>query len=202
MDKNNETERSEPRSAAEIFEALRALAQSDGALHEISSLIYRDHFVTVDRRDGRVIDDPEHRWSTSKLNKNEVLLLLGLMVQCPTERTYAVQSRREGFAACADALFREFHDRVLADIPSPFNRNARIFDDGVESIGPFAREAIYYVADGFYVHQFLNFSRQRYREDGEWLLQNVGISIRSMLDIAGFILDRINAQMTVVGHAR
>ena len=202
MDKNNETERSEPRSVAEIFEDLRALAQSDGALHEISSLIYRDHFITVDPRDGRVIDDPEHRWSTSKLNNNEVLLLLGLMVQCPTERTYAVQSRREGFAACADALFREFHDRVLADIPSPFTRNARIFDDGGEAIGPFAREAIYYGADGFYIHQFLNFSRQRYREDGEWLLQNVDISIRSMLDIAEFILDRINTQMAVVAHAR
>ena len=120
MDENNKTEQPETRSEAEIFEDLRALAQSDGALHEISSLIYRDSIVTVDRRDGSVTDDPEYRWSTLKLNKNELLLLLGLMVQSPTERTFAVQSAPEGFAACADALFREFHDRVLADCASTF----------------------------------------------------------------------------------
>ena len=202
MDKNCETEQSEPRPIAEIFEDLRALAQSDGALHEISALIFRDHFVTVDRYDGRVIDEPEYRWSTSKLNKNEVLLLLGLMIQSPTERTYSVQSTHEGFAPRADALFREFHDRVLADLASTFDREARRFVQREDFIGLSAREAIYYGADGLYLHQLGNFSRQRYREDEEWLVRNIGISIRAMLDIARFILDRINAQMTAVGHGR
>ena len=123
MDESKEVERSEPRSVTEIFEDLRILAQSDGALHEISSLIYRDHFVAVDPREGHVIDEPESRWSTLKLNKNEVLLLLGLMVQSQTERTYAVQSAREGFAARADVLLREFHDRVLADFTSTVDRS-------------------------------------------------------------------------------
>jgi len=45
-------ERSAPRSSAEIFADLRALAQSAGALHEISSIIYRDWTVTVDMQDG------------------------------------------------------------------------------------------------------------------------------------------------------
>ena len=35
-----------------------------------------------------------------------------------------------------------------------------------------------------------------------WLLENAGISIRPMLDIAKFILDHIHAQMTAVGHFR
>ena len=78
---------------------------------------------------------------------------------------------------------------MLADVASTF-------------IGLFVREAIYYEAAGFYLHQFLKFSRQRYRKDTEWLLQNVGISIRPTLEIAKFILDRINAQMTAVGHLR
>ncbi len=190
VDEHNEIQRSEPRSEAEIFEELRTLALSDGALHEFSSLIYRDHFVTVDRHDGRVIDDPEYRWSTSKLNKNEMLLLLGLMVQSPTDRTYAVTLEREGFAANVDALFREFHDRVLVNV------------ERENFIGLFGREAIYYGAEGFYIHQLLNFSCQRYREDEMWLLENVGISVRPMLDIAKFILDRIHDQMTAVRHLR
>ena len=192
-------ERPEPRSEAEIFKDLRTLAQSDGALHEISSLIYRDHFVTVDRHEGRVVDDPEYRWSTSKLNKNEVLLLLGLMIQSPSEHTYAVQSTRDDFAACADNLFREFHNQVLADFASTLDRTTHDFVEREDSIGLFAREAIYYGAEGFYLHQLLNFSRHRYRADTMWLLENVGISIHPMLNIAKFILDRINAQMTAVG---
>lgn len=200
MDEHNEIERPEPRSVAQIFEDLRALAQSDGSLHEISSLIYRDVFITVDRRDGRVIDDSAHRWSTSKLNKNELLLLLGLMVQSPTERTYAAQSAREGFAACADKLFREFHNRVIVDFASTLDPKTRSFFEQENSIGLFGREAIYYGAESFYLHQFLNFGRPRYREDAMWLRENVGISICPILDIAKFIIDHINAQMTKVGH--
>ena len=144
MDDDNQSERSEPRPITEIFEDLRALAQSDGALHEISSLIYRDHLVTVDRHDGRVVDDPEHRWSTSKLNANEILLLLGLMVQSPAERTFAVQSVGDGFPACADSLLHEFHGRVLPDVASTFDRSTHSIVEREDSIGLFAREAIYF----------------------------------------------------------
>ena len=77
-------------------------------------------------------------------------------------------------------LFREFHDRVIVDFASTFDGEAR---DVVE-IG---REAIYYGAEGLYLHQLLNFSRNRYREDTEWLLRNVGISIRPILDITKLV---------------
>lgn len=202
VDKYYETCRVEPRSVADIFEDLCALAQSDGALHEISSLIYRDIFVTVDRRDGHVIDHPDQRWSTSKLNKNEVLLLLGLMVQTPTDHTYTTQAKNDGFAARADALFQEFHDRMAGDLTSTFNPKTHQFAEKENPIGLFAREAIYYGADGFYLHQFLNFSQERYQEDAMWLTQNIGLTIDQMLDIAKYILDRINTQMTKVGHLR
>lgn len=202
MDNHNQPERSEPRPLAEIFEDLRSLAQCEGALHEISSLIYRDHFVTVDRHDGRVVDDPEYRWSTSKLNTNEILLLLGLMVQSSAKHTFLVQRVGDGFMAGADSLLHEFHARVKADADSTFDPTTHSVIARENSIELLAREAIYYGAAGFYVHQFLKFSRQRYRADTEWLLRNVGISIRPMLEIAKFILDRINARMTAVGHLR
>ena len=200
MHDDNQTERPEPRPVEEIFEDLRSLAQSEGALHEISSLIYRDHFVTVDRHDGRVVDDPEYRWSTSKLNANEILLLLGLMVQSPAEHTFSVQPVGDRFVAGVDSLLHEFHGRVIAEAASTFHPTTNSMIEQENSIGLFAREAIYYGAAGFYLHQFLKFGRRRYRKDTEWLLRNVGISIRPMLEIAKFILDRINAQMTAVGH--
>jgi hypothetical protein len=200
MGKKQKTERPPPRSIAEIFEDLRALAQSDGALHEISRIIYRDWVVTVDVRDGRVVDDPEHRWSTSKLNSNELMLLLGLMVQSKSDRTYALESGDDIFAARADQLLREFHDRVLDDSAALFDHKTGKLNAQVDSTAMMGREAIYYGADSFYLHQFSGFTRQRYREDGTWLLQNIGLSIRPMIDITMFIVDRINVQMTGVGH--
>jgi hypothetical protein len=191
-----------PRSSAEIFADLRALAQSAGALHEISAIIYRDFVVTVNTREGRVTDDPEHRWSTSKLNKNELMLLLGLTVQSQSDRTFSVQVTDDKLAVRADQLLREFHDRVLADGAPAFDNESQTFVDRSDSIGLLAREAIYYGADSFYLHQFSGFSRLRYRDDATWLLQNAGLSIRPMIDMARFIVDRINNQMTTLGHMR
>ena len=140
--------------------------------------------------------------STSKLNKNELLLLLGLMVQSTTDRTYAVQRTREGFALLADSFLRELHDRVIVDSVSKFDPTSHRFAESEDAIGLFAREAIYYGAEALYLHQLVNFSRIRYMKDNEWIVQNIGISIDSMLDIASFIVDYVNDKMTVVGHLR
>ena len=147
-------------------------------------------------------DDPANRWSTSKLNKNEMLLLLGLMVQWPTDRTYAVDSGREGFAGNADALFSEFHDRVLVEAASSIRRESGRIVAGEDTIGRLGREAIYYGAESFYAHQLLKFSRKRYGRDESWLTQKVGMSIGTMLDIIKFISNRVNQQMTAVVHLR
>lgn len=201
-DHENPPERSPPRSAQDIFEDLRVLVQSDGALHEISAMLYRDWVVTVDVAEGRVVDDPEHRWSISKLNKNEFLLLLGLMIQSDHDRTYQIVTADQTFAERADKLLREFHDRVLEDVGISFDPETKTITDREDSLGYLARESIYYGAESFYVHQFLKFGRQRYREDMDWLLRNVGASIRPLLDIAKHIVDHVNMQMNGTIHAR
>lgn len=190
-----------PRSIREIFDDLRALSQSDGALHEISGIIYRDWVITVDAHEGRVVEPPEHRWSTSRLNNNELVLLLGLLVQSSTDRTYTVLSSENSFAERADTLLREFHDRLLVGAVPTFDSAGTLIENP-DSLLVVAREAMYYGADSFYLHQFPGFTRQRYREDGTWLLQKVGLSIRPIIDIARYIVNRVNAQMTNVGHGR
>ncbi len=191
-----------PREVSEIFEDLRVLAQSDGALHSISSIIYRDWVLIVDMEEGKVVDDAERRWSTEKLNKNELMLLLGLTVQSSSPKTFSVLPHSDDFPAKADRLLREFHDRLLMDYVSQLDVDKAIFAEGPDALSAVAREAIYYGAESFYLHQFEKFSRHRYRQDGDWLLGNAGLSIRPMLDIARFIVDRINLQMTVVGPLR
>jgi hypothetical protein len=190
------------RSQDEIFDDLRALAQSQGAMHELSAIVYRDWVLTIDTDDGKVKDEPAQRWSTDKLNTNELLLLLGLMVQSPDDRTYATYEPDSDFAARADKLLREFHDRVNDDAASVFDPESQTFLETPNSLGMFAREAIYYGAQSFYLHQFAKFARERYRQDGTWLLQNVGISIRPIIDIARFFVQRVTEQMSAIGYMR
>lgn len=195
-------ERPPPRAAEEIFNDLRELAQSDGALHEISAMLYRDWVVNVDLVEGKVIDDPEHRWSVTKLNKNEFLLLLGLTIQATHDRTYKVVIADGDFAERADRLLREFHDRVMVDIGIAFDPETNTLTQKEDALAFLARESIYYGAESFYFHQLHKFGRQRYREDNDWLLRNVGASIRPLLDIAKYIVDRVNMQMNGVSHER
>ena len=91
---------------------------------------------------------------------------------------------------------------MLVDIASVFDPTSRRFAESKDTIGRFAREAIYYGAEALYIQQFLNFSRMRYMEDTEWLIQNLGTSIDSMLNIASFIVEYVNNKMTAVGHLR
>lgn len=67
----------------------------------------------IDVKKGRVAETPERRWSTSKLNSNELMLLLGLIVQSPTDQSYNVIVEGDTFEREADKLLREFHDRLL-----------------------------------------------------------------------------------------
>ncbi|MGA1805179.1 nuclease-related domain-containing protein [Rhizobium sp. HT1-10] len=191
-----------PRSMDVIFGELRALAQSDGSLHEISEIIYRDWVVNVDIREGKVLDAPSERWSTDKLNTNELMLLMGLLVQAPDNRSYFNVRTKAGFASSADRLLRELHDRVNADAAAVFDRKSDKFLENPDALGMFAREAIYYGPASFYIHQFARFARHRYRADGTWLLQAAGISIRPMIDIATFIVEQITAQMDYTGKRR
>lgn len=193
---SDQAERPRPRDVGIIFDDLRALAQSDGALHSLSSLFYRDWVLRVDIQEGKVVDEANKRRSTTKLNNNELMLLLGLIVQSGSDRIYTVVPTDEVFSNKADKLLREFHDRVneTARSKMDWSNLSSINRDG--AFGPMSQEAIYYGADGFYLHQFEFLSRLRYRNDSDWLLGNVGLSIRPMLDIARFIIDRVNLQIT------
>ncbi len=190
-----------PRSVREIFADLHALCLSDGALHQISVMIYRDHVVTVDTKKGRVKDNPAQRWSVTKLNKQELMLLIGLAVQSDDGRIYTIANSTVDFATLVDQLLREMHDAVNWDARPTIDPDSGVMTFP-SSIGPLAREAIYYGAESFYIHQFLAFAPRRYAADSEWLKQNAGATADDFIAIAHFIVEQLAAQMTYVHQER
>lgn len=191
----------QPRDISEIFDDLRKLAQSDGAIHSISKIIYRDWILTIDTHEAKITDDPSVRWSTDKLNNNELMLLVGLAIQSASDRTFSVLPASDDFAGQADRLLRELHDSINGAAPF-INPDTGAEHDPAAFVGEVAREAIYYGADGFYAHQFLELSRHRFRNDQEWLQKSVGISIRGIIDIARHIQLLMIRQMDAEGHRR
>lgn len=185
----------------EIFADLRALCLTDGALHQISAIIYRDWVLTVDLKKGRVKDDPAHRWSTSKLNKNELLLLLGLAVQSTDGRTYMVTRSTADFATNADRLLRGLHDAINVELRPSMNPETGEVASS-PSLASLAREAIYYGAESFYLHQFAKFAPPRYAADADWLQAHAGATIERFAEIAQFVVDTLTMRMTAVGQHR
>lgn len=183
----------EPRSVSDIFADLRVVCHAPGALHAISTINYRDWFLVVDIH-GNVTHNEDRRWSRSRLNGNELMLLVGLMVQSPTDKTISVVQHNNLLVETMDKLLEAFHDALTRAMRPDGDFQTADFD---EKMGAFGREAIYYGANSAFIHQYKRFSRLRYKPDNEWLLQNAGLSIRPMIDIAKFIADRVNRQMTV-----
>ncbi len=64
---------------------------------------------------------------TSKLNKNELLLLLGLTVQSQSDKTFSVYVEDDSFADHADQLLQEFHDLLLEECAPAFDTRSQEF---------------------------------------------------------------------------
>ena len=193
------------RDIQEVFGDLQSLMSSPGSLHEISAIIYRDWVTPVDTANYKVDVEHELRWSTAKLNKNELMLLVGLCAQASDDRVWSeCQENGSEFIATLDTLLREMHDVLLSDIKSDLNAASEgtFVGPSDDAVATLAREAIYYGAEGFYLHQFKYYSERRYKADDDWLLEHHGLSIGDMIEIAEYLADRSNLGMTYVVNER
>lgn len=190
------------RTTEEIFEDLRRLCREPGFLHAISLLVFRDFFLFVNL-DGQVNRDEERQYSRSTLNNNELMLLIGLLVQSDRPDVFEKVTDVKSLVSRADNLLEEFHESLEAPMLKRMQEIIQSEADTTEPqkhFGEIAKEAIYYGAESAFNHQYKRFARNRYRHDSIWLLENKGLSIRPMIEIADYIEHRVNAQMTVLMH--
>ena len=184
------------RSTPEIFKDLRLLCCEPGFLHALSAIVFRDSFLAIDLN-GEVQHDEDRRYSRSRLNNNEVMLLVGLLVQSESSDVFETVGDTEDLVSRADNLLEEFHTALEAPLRQ-LSKGQSQQDRPKTNFGDLAKEAIYYGAESAYVFQYRQFARDRYRKDMNWLLSNKGISIRPIIDIADYLLHRVNSQTTLL----
>src|SRR5712692_8847556 len=113
------------------------------------------------------------------------MLLVGLLVQAGSRDVFEVLVDFDAQVGRADKLLEEFHralERPMRDAIESAFTSAERRQEFQEPLGDSAKEAIFYGAQSAFSFQYKRFARNRYRNDGDWLLANRGISIRPIIE--------------------
>ena len=102
------------RSEQQIFDDLAALAASPGFVYAIAAIRLRDH--TVFYRDELRPEDMAPFFSQGRLNRNEVMTLVGLLMRGPIDFTVPNFDTVQDYIHRAEQLLEELHQKLAEPI--------------------------------------------------------------------------------------
>ena len=134
------------RSEQEIFDDLEALCSSQGFIHAIVHICFRDNVVGFS--DELKAEDMAQLYSGSRLIRTEVTTLIGLMMRAPIDFILPTPETISGYIGHSEALLEELHQAMInafAKVIAPENAEEPNFNPF--TFGDFLREAIFYSAE-------------------------------------------------------
>lgn len=166
-----------------IINDLKELVNSQGYIYAICLIIMDDFHYNVEKI--HEIDN----WK--RLNKNEVSLLLGLLIQNPIsldkpnspfelielkKKTYSLMDELHSstLKPLADKL------KPLIENPDNFKKISKLEFFGGEDV---FIEPIFYAGDGIYDFQYLEFLNRKYKYDEKWLRENKHFNFKEITEI-------------------
>jgi hypothetical protein len=184
------------RNTADVLLDIKQLVKSKGFIYAICLIVVDDFHLNVEQ-----MHKVDHR---ARLNKNEVLMLLGFLIQerisleVPNSPFDIIELKRKAYE-----LMEELHHSTMIPFFNkirPFieNPNQRItareqdfFGDGDMFVEP-----IFYSGDGIYDFQYLEFLDKKYKNDAEWLKDNASFDFdkaaRFAIGIKSTLQSKIN----------
>lgn len=189
--------RTDPRTEAEIFADLRALATTPGFAHVVAYLCARDNFTLFSGE--LTAEQLQPMYSRSRIIRSEVSVLIGLMVQAVPDYDAPPPLDAAKVARTTEALLEELHDSLNL----PMRNSMRAAVTGEASWGQFEadfREPIFYSGEGGFPFQSLALAAENYREDEPWLLANRGASIDHMVAVGQALGDVITERVSAAAR--
>src|ERR1017187_4153412 len=165
------------KSEAEVFAELAALCQSEGYVHALAFLCFRDNIV---RYAGEMKPkDMLPMFSSERLIRTEVSTLIGLMIQGEMNWTMPSPQVLQEHIDRTDSLLRELHDTFLEPMKSAVEEHMKGSSQGLNPLsrGDVLREVIFYSGESAYSFQYRDFAPQKYSEDDAWLKAKKGFVI-------------------------
>ena len=171
------------RSEAEVFHDLAALCRSDGYVHALAHLCFRNNIVGY--AEELSVEDLSPLLSSEGLIRSEISTLIGLMIQGevnwrkPSAEVMQQQiDRTESLLQELHETFRPAMTAVLTEAMKSPNPEFNPFERG-----GLLKEAIFYSGESAYNFQYRDFAPQKYTADDNWLRINKGFSIRAARDV-------------------
>ena len=164
------------RSEQEIFDDLEALCSSQGFIHAISYICFRDNVVGFS--DELKAEDMAQLFSRSCLIRTEVTTLIGLMMRTPIDFILPTPEVVSGYIEHSEALLEELHQAMISAGEKVIAlENTAGPDFNPFTFGEVLREAIFYSAESAYTFQYRDLAPRKYSADAAWLLQNKNIDL-------------------------
>lgn len=182
---------------SKALKKLESLCTSQGYIHALAALCFRDNFYAY--QDELTISKVAENFSMHALIRQEISLLTAMMLKNPVDGTFPGESIIETYMDATDQLLHELHVAI-----NSFDFAEHIKNDGITdnpfTKGEVLRETIFYSGETAYDFQYLDFSKQKYQRDDEWLLANKGFTIKDAVIIAKSISSLHTERALIAGN--
>ena len=174
------------RSEADAFFDLAALCRSEGYVHALAYLCFRDNIVRYARE--MRPKDMLPMFSADRLIRTEISTLIGLMIQGDMSWKMPPPDVVQQQLDRTESLLKELHETFLPSMAAAIAQQAEAPDRDLNVLGrgDFLREVIFYSSESAYNFQYREFAPQKYAADDAWLRANKGFSISEARDVAEF----------------
>ncbi|WP_230407829.1 YecA family protein [Undibacterium rivi] len=188
-------------SERELFQELEGLCVAPGFIHAIAYINTRDNLIAYAGE--MKIDDLVPLHSRDRLVRNEVNVLIGLMVKreinyvLPDEATLKsyVEHSQLLLEKIHDAMWRSLRPKEKGEIPDVNDLNDAL------SSGETMREAIFYGGESAYAFHYRDLAPLRYGRDDPWIMAHMGFSIKDAAAVVKVVGHLLNEKSTDIFHS-
>ncbi|WP_228398767.1 hypothetical protein [Limnobaculum xujianqingii] len=164
------------------FVELEELCKREGFLHAYSYLCHK--YCTIGFQGGLKSEDLSHLTSSDRLIKTELSTLHGLILKSGYDIKEISSEELANLADSAELILKDIHEEIKKSGMKHFTLdNMKRPKEDFFSEKDIIREFIFYSAEQAFDFQFATLALERYKEDAEWLQNNIGFDIEDAYSI-------------------
>lgn len=170
------------RKESEVFKELEDLCHSPGYVHVIAYFCFRDN--TIRYADEVKPEDVLQQFSMERLVRTETSTLIGMVCKKDIDETLPSPNLMQEYISKTDSLLQELHHSMMPPLEEVFDPS-KIGDDSFNPFnsGAVLRESIFYGGESAYHFQYRDLSKDKYRKDNDWLIENKGYSLEQAMSV-------------------
>lgn len=173
------------RNEKEIFSDLEKIAESPGYIHAIAHFCFRENAFFYDIDVGVKPEDLLPQYSTERLLRTEISVLIGLAFKNGIDLTIPKLSELQRYCNETEKLLEEIHHSITP-APSDFIKCGELDIGAMEkmlSSGEMMREAIFYGGESAFHFQYRDLCLKKYINDEEFFVNEKGYTLQQAFNV-------------------